>query len=98
MFSYRYFVHFLESFDVDEHACIVTEELGDSLYDVLKKNGYHGFPMKQVRSYAKQMLEAISYLHRKLNLTHTDLKPENVLLNHKLQMIPHQYTVYFIKI
>ncbi len=45
---------------------------------------YHSSCLKvmslaQVRSFGRQLLESISYLHD-LNLIHTDLKPENILL------------------
>lgn len=33
----------------------------------------------QVRSFGKQLLESVAYLHD-LQLIHTDLKPENILL------------------
>ena len=45
-----------------------------------EKNSSHGYScLLQVRSFGRQLLESISYLHD-LNLIHTDLKPENILL------------------
>ena len=35
--------------------------------------------MPQVRSFGRQLLESVAYLHD-LTLIHTDLKPENILL------------------
>jgi serine/threonine protein kinase len=35
--------------------------------------------MKDVQSFARQILKALEYMHT-LRLTHTDLKPENILL------------------
>ena len=35
--------------------------------------------LKQVRSFGRQLLESVAYLHD-LALVHTDLKPENILL------------------
>ena len=55
------------------------ERLGLSLYDLIKKNNYLGYNIKYVKSFFKQILESIDFLHS-LKLTHTDLKPENILL------------------
>ncbi|KAI4303820.1 hypothetical protein MLD38_039409 [Melastoma candidum] len=54
-------------FDYRNHICIVFEKLGPSLYDFLRKNNYRSFPIDLV-------------LMHDLQLIHTDLKPENVLL------------------
>lgn len=60
---------------------MVFEKLGPSLYDIIKKNSYRGFPMPIVRDFFYQVLEAIGFLHS-IKLTHTDLKPENILLRY----------------
>lgn len=60
--------------------CLVFEPLGVSLYDFLKANAFRGFWMQDVQSFAKQCMQALTFLHRDLKLAHTDLKPENVLL------------------
>ena len=52
---------------------MVCESLGRSLYDYLKKNDYEAFPFGLVRSWTRQMLEALDFLH-KMDLCHTDLK------------------------
>eukprot|EP01083_Nonionella_stella_P098811 277941_1 len=60
------------------HVCIVFEKLGRSLYEFLKKNRYQGFYLEQVRTYGKQLLDAVAFCHS-IGLVHTDLKPENIL-------------------
>mmetsp|Transcript_31694 Transcript_31694/g.83758 ORF Transcript_31694/g.83758 Transcript_31694/m.83758 type:complete len:386 (-) Transcript_31694:440-1597(-) len=69
----------LNFFKFQGHACMVFETLGMSLYDFLKSNDYIPFPLYCVQSFARQMLEAVQFLHE-MSLVHTDLKPENVLL------------------
>ncbi|CAK0880549.1 unnamed protein product, partial [Prorocentrum cordatum] len=59
--------------------CMSFEVLGGSLYDFLKKNRFRGFWVQDIQDIARQCLQALSFLHDDLNLTHTDLKLENVL-------------------
>ncbi|XWS51314.1 hypothetical protein CRYUN_Cryun12cG0166400 [Craigia yunnanensis] len=66
-------------FDYRNHICIVFEKLGPSLYDFLRKNNYHSFPIDLVREIGRQLLECVAFMHD-LHLIHTDLKPENILL------------------
>lgn len=66
-------------FDYRNHICIVFEKLGPSLYDFLRKNSYHSFPIDLVRELGRQLLESVAFMHE-LRLIHTDLKPENILL------------------
>ncbi|CAM9613449.1 unnamed protein product [Scytosiphon promiscuus] len=72
-------VEMFAQFEHQGHCCLVFECLGRSLYDYLKRNDYRGFPMNILRSIARELLQAIEFLHS-IKLIHTDLKPENVLL------------------
>ncbi|KAK1577710.1 hypothetical protein Q3G72_024171 [Acer saccharum] len=65
-------------FDYRNHICIVFEMLGPSVYDFLRKNNYHPFPVDLVRELGRQLLECVAFVHD-LRLIHTDLKPENIL-------------------
>ena len=49
------------------------------MYNVIKMNDYRGFPMNLVQSFFRQILRTIGFIHNE-GYTHTDLKPENVLL------------------
>jgi len=60
--------------------CLVFEPLGTSLYDFLRANDFRGFWMQDIQSFSEQCMCALAFLHHRLRLTHTDLKPENVLL------------------
>ena len=62
-----------EWFDYRGHVCMVFEKLGPSLYDFLRRNEYQPFPMAVVQAIARQLLEAVAYMHE-LRLVHTDLK------------------------
>ncbi len=68
-----------DTFSFDGHYCMVFECLGPSLYDFLKGQKYHPFPIQCVRDFARQLLETLEFLHS-FGLIHTDLKPENILL------------------
>eukprot|EP00397_Hematodinium_sp_SG-2012_P002030 GEMP01002036.1.p1 GENE.GEMP01002036.1~~GEMP01002036.1.p1 ORF type:complete len:422 (-),score=74.34 GEMP01002036.1:3491-4756(-) len=61
------------------HYCLAFEPLGPSMYSALEKNRFQGFMMKDMQSFASQILGALDFFAT-LKLTHTDLKPENLLL------------------
>jgi serine/threonine protein kinase len=67
------------TFEVNRHLVFVTELLGESLYQVIKLNAHHGFPLQVARIIAQQILHAVSFLHNKMALIHTDLKLENIV-------------------
>ena len=62
-----------DTFSFHGHYCMVLESLGPSLYDFLKGQKYHPFPIYCVRDFAEQLLETLEYLHS-FRLIHTDLK------------------------
>ncbi|CBK23458.2 uncharacterized protein [Blastocystis hominis] len=78
--------HLKDEFEFNGHYCMVMDLLGESLYDVLKENDYHPFPMTYIRSILRDLFEALAFLHG-FGLTHTDLKLENLLFSsmHHLQ-------------
>ncbi|GME91584.1 unnamed protein product [Ambrosiozyma monospora] len=47
------------------------------------KESYGGLPLTLVKQISKQLLLALDYLHRECGIIHTDLKPENVLVEIK---------------
>ena len=71
-------VRMLDYFDYHGHTCIAFEMLGQSVFDFMRDNCYHPYPVDQVRAITRDLCRAVSFLHER-SLTHTDLKPENVL-------------------
>ncbi|KAJ5979668.1 hypothetical protein N7481_006966 [Penicillium waksmanii] len=62
------------------HVCMVFEVLGENLLGLIKRWNHRGIPMALVKQITKQVLLGLDYLHRECGIIHTDLKPENVLI------------------
>lgn len=63
------------------HICIVMDLMACSTYDLIKKGSYKkGYPVEFVRKVTYDTLVALSDIH-KMNLIHSDVKPENILLD-----------------
>lgn len=80
----RHVVSLLDSFNHKGpnglHVCMVFEVLGENLLGLIKKWNHRGIPMPLVKQITKQVLLGLDYLHRECGIIHTDLKPENVLI------------------
>jgi serine/threonine protein kinase len=61
------------------HYMLIFEALGPSLAEELEMRNYNPFSMRRIRTFGRDMLNAISFMHRN-DLIHTDLKLPNVLL------------------
>ena len=61
------------------HICLTFEVLSKSLLSLMKRYNYKGIPLAIIRIVAKQLLEAVDFIHEKCGIIHTDIKPENVL-------------------
>ncbi|OQV19579.1 Dual specificity protein kinase CLK3 [Hypsibius exemplaris] len=70
-------VRLYNAFMYHEHPCLVFEKLSDSLHNFLQTDPFHPLVMPNLCSIARQMCEAIEFLHAE-HITHTDLKPENI--------------------
>ncbi len=79
--------HFYFSDAEHKYIALVFEKLAKSLYDFIKANKYRGYPMPMIQDFARQIMEGISFLHENLGLTHTDLKPENLLLKNSTEEV-----------
>ena len=80
----KYVVSLLDSFEHKGpngvHVCMVFEVLGENLLGLIKRWNHRGIPMPLVKQITKQVLLGLDYLHRECGIIHTDLKPENVLI------------------
>lgn len=80
----KYVVSLLDSFEHRGpnglHVCMVFEVLGENLLGLIKRWNHRGIPMPLVKQITKQVLLGLDYLHRECGIIHTDLKPENVLI------------------
>lgn len=75
----NHIVRMIDYFVFRNHLIIIFELLSLNIYELLKKNGMRGFSLSLIRSFTKQMLEALCVME-KGNIIHCDMKPENVLL------------------
>ncbi|XP_062872137.1 dual specificity tyrosine-phosphorylation-regulated kinase 4-like [Trichomycterus rosablanca] len=71
-----------EYFQFRNQLCIVFELLGPNLYDFMKKNNFKGFGLAQVHKIAKELLKCMNILEQE-KIIHSDLKPENIVLEPK---------------
>lgn len=62
------------------HIVMVFEVLGENLLALIKKYEHRGIPLIYVKQISKQLLLGLDYMHRKCGVIHTDIKPENVLM------------------
>ncbi|CAH0562727.1 unnamed protein product [Brassicogethes aeneus] len=72
-------IHMLDSFTFRNHMCITFELLSINLYELIKKNKFHGFSLQLVRKFSHSLLQCLDALNRN-KIIHCDMKPENILL------------------
>eukprot|EP00535_Pseudo-nitzschia_heimii_P010784 CAMPEP_0197197190 /NCGR_PEP_ID=MMETSP1423-20130617/32737_1 /TAXON_ID=476441 /ORGANISM="Pseudo-nitzschia heimii, Strain UNC1101" /LENGTH=1030 /DNA_ID=CAMNT_0042651007 /DNA_START=343 /DNA_END=3435 /DNA_ORIENTATION=- len=71
---------FFHSGSNGRHMCMVFSMLGCNLLSVIKTFSYRGIPIPVVKNMIRGICKGLDFLHRKCQIIHTDLKPENVLL------------------
>ena len=77
-----------------EHLVLVTELLGENLYEYDRKrrasNNSQVFNLQKQKSISHQLLKSLAKLHE-MNIIHCDVKPENILIsdegNNKIKLI-----------
>lgn len=63
-----------------KHVVMVFEVLGENLLALIRKYEHRGIPLVYVKQISKQLLLGLDYMHRKCGIIHTDIKPENILM------------------
>ena len=53
-------IHLRDCFDFRNHICIVTDLLGQSVFDFLKGNQFVPFPSSQIQSFARQLFTSVA--------------------------------------
>ncbi|PYH41384.1 putative serine/threonine protein kinase (Prp4) [Aspergillus saccharolyticus JOP 1030-1] len=77
----KHVIRFERHFEHKGHLCMVFENLGMNLRELVNKKGRDtGLNLAAIRLYAQQIFLGLS-LFRKCNILHADLKPDNLLVN-----------------
>lgn len=76
--EYNY-VRAIECFSHHNHTCVVFEMLQQNLYDFLRSSKFKPLSLKYVRPILYQVATTLLKL-KHMNLIHSDLKPENIML------------------
>ena len=77
--NYRQCVRLLDHFVYKNHVCMVFKLFANSLFDYFKQVKFMPFSLREIQSFAKQLLVSVSFLHDN-GFVHTDLKPGYLLL------------------
>lgn len=57
-------IHLRDCFDFRNHICIVTDLLGQSVFDFLKGNSFVPFPSSQIQNFARQLFTSVACKYR----------------------------------
>src|SRR5581483_4020065 len=71
-------IRMFSSFYFRNHLCIVFELMSLNLYELIRRNHYHGFSGGLIRKFAVSLLKCLALL-KKENIIHCDLKPVSQL-------------------
>ncbi|KAK3383370.1 hypothetical protein B0T24DRAFT_46073 [Lasiosphaeria ovina] len=84
--EHPHIVKYVEHLDWDDRLFIIIMEFiaGGDLGKLISDNG----PLSEIetQSMAKQLLDSLDYLH-KMNITHRDVKPDNILVSSRYPLV-----------
>lgn len=85
----------LDWFDYNGHICLTFDMLGLSVFDFLKDNQYHPYPLFQVRHIAYQVIRAVNC--KSPDPVHTlPLYTANVVVCHIYSSIVILYYIFLL--
>jgi len=64
------------------NICLVTEYQKNGSIGDLVRSKQGGIPNHTARGYFIDMIKALYYCHKVINLIHRDIKPDNIMINH----------------
>ncbi len=81
-FNIRLFDNFVHHGMHGKHYCSVFEIMGPNLLDLIQFFEYQdrGMDLRLVKIITRQILMGLDYMHRVCKVIHTDLKPENIMI------------------
>lgn len=75
----QYFGRYIDSFSNDNFVVIILELYQSDIYNCLLIRQYKGFTLPEIQKILRDLASGIKILHN-INLVHTDLKPENMMV------------------
>ena len=75
-------IELIEYFEISNHIYLIEPFSGQSLFQILVDRNYTGFPLLYCQIILRDIIKSFQIMHKK-NIIHTDIKPENILINGK---------------
>lgn len=85
-FIVEYLDNFTQLSDNGKHIVIVFKPEGNNLLHFIKKYKFKGLSFEFVQKVAHNMLSALIEI-QKVNIIHTDIKPENIMISYEGQLL-----------
>lgn len=69
------------------HMCMAFEVMGANLLKLIEQFDFKGVPLDIVKIIMRDVLEGLDFLHTTCKVIHTDIKPENILIEQQSKKI-----------